>query len=392
MDGGASVVVDSIGPEAVLFVTDPDCGMRGVLVIDSTALGPAGGGIRMLPDLTVGEVAQLARAMTYKYGILGLPRGGCKAGIWAKAGMSPSLRQQYVQSFGRLIGPFLKSQTVTVGPDMGLGVIDVAAIYEAAGANYPRSGLYSQSVDGLPFEFHITGHGVYCAARAAFEVAGRPFAGASVAVEGFGHVGVGVAMYSVKNGAKLVAVSTIEGAVVREQGLDLEHLLVLREKHGDRCVLEYADGDRIPNTELYFLDVDLLVPGARPNVITSDNVEKVRAKVISSGGNIPISEQAEDRLFARGILSVPDFIANAGGVISSWVDYLGGGVEQAFKANENLIGRITKEVLTEALRSNTTPRRVATKTVDSRIALVRGKPRKSFDEIKQEIRGLLGVF
>ena len=76
MNDGASVAVDSIGPEAVLVVTDPDCGMRGVLVIDSTALGPAGGGIRMLPDLTVGEVAQLARAMTYKYGILGLPRGG----------------------------------------------------------------------------------------------------------------------------------------------------------------------------------------------------------------------------------------------------------------------------------------------------------------------------
>lgn len=386
------VEVDAIGPEVVLSVADPDSGMKGVLVVDSTALGPAGGGIRMLPDITVSEVAQLARAMTYKYGILGLPRGGCKAGIWAKPGMSAALRLKYTKTFGRLIGPFLQSRTATVGPDMGLGVEDVAIIYAAAGAAYPRSGLYAQTVDGFPFEFHITGHGVYYAARVAFEVAGLSFAGAKVAIEGFGHVGVGVANYCVKNGAKLVAVSTIEGAVYQPNGIDFERLLALREKHGDRCVLAYADGEHVPNAELYYLDVDLPVPGARAHIIHSGNVDGVRAKIISSGSNIPITDDAEKRLFARGVLSVPDFIANSGGVISSWIDYLGGNVAQAFQANENLIGRVAKQVLTDAVRTNTAPRRVAIDEVTKRVVAAKDRPHKSFDEIKQEIRGLLGVF
>jgi glutamate dehydrogenase (NAD(P)+) len=384
--------IDAIGPESVVMVADPESGMQGVLVIDSTLLGPAGGGIRMLPDVTVNEVAALARAMTYKYGILGLPRGGSKAGIIGRPDMTAETRKRYMQAFGRLLAPYLKARVVAVGPDMGVGVDDLIEIYAAAGADYPRSGLFAKKVDGLPLEFHITGHGVYTAARAAFAAADRPFAGATVAVEGFGHVGVGVANYAVQNGAKLVAVSTIEGAIHDEDGIDFTRLLALRETHGDRCVLAYPGGRKIANADIYYLPVDLLIPGARPYVITERNVAKVQAKIVSSGSNIPITEGAEQALFERGIVSVPDFIANAGGVIASWVDYLGGNVEQAFAANEKLIGAIVREVLAQSRARKLNPRKVATGIVADRIAASRGKPRKSWEEAREEIRARLGVF
>lgn len=309
---------------------------------------------------------------------------------------SPSLageqRSRLMQAFGRALAPYLKSRTALVGPDMGIGVDDLVEIYAAAGAEYPRSGLYAREIDGLPLEFHITGHGVYVAARAAFEIAGRPFEGATVAVEGFGHVGVGVSSYAVKNGAKLVAVSTLAGAVHDEDGIDIAHLLDLRKRHGDRCVVEYPRGRQIRSTDIYYLPVDLLVPGARPYVITEANVGRVQAKIISSGSNIPITDGAEQALFDRGILSVPDFVANAGGVISSWVDYLDGSVEQSFRGNERLIGAITRDVLTEALSRRVTPRQVAAEKVRRRITEARGKPPKSWDEIRNEIRATLGVF
>jgi glutamate dehydrogenase (NAD(P)+) len=384
--------IDTIGPEAVVMVADPESGMQGVLVVDSTLLGPAGGGIRMLPDVTVDEVAALARAMTYKYGIIGLPRGGSKAGIVGNPAMPAETRKRYMQAFGRVLAPYLKSRIVAVGPDMGVGVEDLVEIYAAAGAEYPRSGLFAKKVDGLPLEFHITGHGVYVAARAAFEAASRPFKGATVAVEGFGHVGVGVSNYAVKNGAKLVAVSTIKGAVYDEQGLDFDKLMALRAKHGDSCVLEYPAGKKIANTDIYYLPVDLLIPGARPYVITESNGGRVQAKIISSGSNIPITEGAEQVLFERGIISVPDFIANAGGIIASWVDYLGGNIDQAFEANEKLIGAVAREVLAESAKRKVNPRKVAAGMVADRIAANRGKPRKSWEEVREEIRARLGVF
>lgn len=384
--------VDGIGPEAVVLVADPETGMRGVLVVDCSLLGPAGGGIRMLPDITVKEVAALARAMTYKYGILGFPRGGCKAGIWGEPGMSGEQRRGIMRAFGRALKPYLAAKAATVGPDMGIGVEDLVQIYDAAGVEYPRSGLFNQLVEGYPLEFHITGHGVIVAARTAFEVAGLDFARAKVAIEGFGHVGVGAARYAVKHGATLVAISTIEGAVYDEKGLDLERLLALRRQCGDACVRAYEGAQQIPNTEIYYLPVDLLVPGARPHVITERNVDKIKAKVISSGSNIPITDGAELRLTQRGILSVPDFIANGGGVIASWVDYLGGNVDQAFRANESLISRVVKEVLPEAIRRRMPPRIVAAEIVAGRVDAARGQPQKSFDQVRQEIRSRLGVF
>jgi glutamate dehydrogenase (NAD(P)+) len=380
--------IDELGPEAQVFVSDPATGMRGVLVIDNTVLGPCGGGARMLPDLTADEVADLARGMSYKFSILGLPRGGSKAGIWGDPNMPAARKRELLMAFGRAIGPYLASKDVSVGPDMGITVRDVASIYEGARAENVRTGLFERTFEDDPAAYHITGYGVIAAVRAAATFAGLDLARSKVAIEGFGQVGAGAARYVAKTGAKVVGISTVEGALFNERGLDVQELLSLRRRHGDRCLAEYRDGERLSPAQLYALPVDVLVPGARPYVINEANAPTIQARLVVSGGNITVTAGAEELLFRRGVLSVPDFVANSGGAIASWVDMLGGDLPQAFLTSDALIGKLTTEILSRSAAAALSPYAVATARARERILAARGKPRKRFDEIREEIRAI----
>jgi glutamate dehydrogenase (NAD(P)+) len=377
---------DEIGPEVQVIVSDSATGMRGVLVIDNTDLGPCGGGVRMLPDLTAEEIADLARGMTYKFSILGLPRGGSKAGIWGDPAMPAERKQRLLMAFGRAIGPYLVSKEVAIGPDMGVTVSEVGAIYRGAGAENARTGLFEQQHENDAAAYHLTGYGVIAAARAAAPFAGIDLSGASVAIEGFGQVGAGAARYVVRSGARVVAISTLEGALYNPRGLDIDGLLALRRRLGDRCVLEYADADHLRASDLHFLPVAVLIPGARPYVINESNVERVQAKLVVSGGNITATPGAEELLYKRGVVSVPDFIANSGGAIASWVDMLGGDLAQAFRTIDALIGNLTAEVLRDSVTHDRSPFRIATTRAKQQVLAARGKPRKRFEEIREEIR------
>jgi glutamate dehydrogenase/leucine dehydrogenase len=392
MKDAMTIATDELGPETMVFVHDADTGMKGVLVIDNSVLGPTGGGARMLPDLTAQEVADLARAMTYKFGILGLPRGGCKSGLWGDANMPAQEKRDVMRAFGRLLGPYITSKLAAIGPDMGVTVRDVADIYEGAGAQQLRSGLFEQVIDHDAAAYHLTGHGVIAAAKAAAPLAGLQFEGSTIAVEGFGQVGVGVARRAVKEGAKVVAISTIHGAIYHPNGLDIPRLLELRREFHDHCVLQYSGADRLPSKEIYYVPVQILVPGARPYVIDRENADRIRAKLISSGGNITLTDEAQELLFRRGVISVPDFIANSGAAVASWVDFLAGTTDQAFRAIDGLIGRLAREVVSEAIERAQNPLVVAKRRVRERILAAKGRPRKSFEETKQEIRQILGVF
>jgi glutamate dehydrogenase/leucine dehydrogenase len=383
---------DEIGPEAMIYISDYETGLKGLLVIDSTACGPAGGGTRMLPDLTAAEIAGLARAMTNKYGILGLARGGCKAGIWGDPEMPQKKKAEILRAFGRELKPYLAPRIVALGPDMGVDLKEVVYIFEGAGMPMAFKGMFEQEIEGDTLEYHLTGRGVIVAAKAAFELDGMKLAGAKVAIEGFGKVGVGAARYAVKEGAKVVAISTIHEAIYNKNGLDVNKLFPLRKQLGDECLREYKDAEHIASSEIYFLPVDLLMPGARPYVLTKGNADKVKAKVVSEGANIPTTPEAEKILFKKGILSIPDFIANAGGVVAALVDYLGGNLDQAFKAQDNFLTKLVREVLTEARKKGIDPYTIATDKVRERVLEQRGKPKKTYDEALQIIKGQLGVF
>lgn len=348
-------VADEIGPETIVHIYDPDTGMKGVLVIDSTALGPAGGGTRMLSDITTKEICGLARAMTHKFAFLDLPRGGSKAGIWGDPEMPRPQKEKILKAFGKALRPYLLTRQYGAGADMGVDFSDVETIYEGCGIPSGRGGLLMKEKDGEILANLVTGYGVIVAARVACEFAGVEFKGAKMAIEGLGKVGRGAARYAAEAGAKIVAVSTIQGAIYNDKGLDVNRLLEICKKCGDRVVAEYEEAEHIPREALFLLPVDVLVPGARPWVINKDNAERIQARVISSGANIPITPEANETLFKQGVWSVPDFIANSGGVVASMVDFGGGTVEQVFKAIDELVGANTREVLVGARREGINP-------------------------------------
>lgn len=222
---------DDIGPEYVTQMYDPASGMRAVIVIDTTAFGVAAGGIRMLPDITTEEIIQLARVMTYKFAVLDMPVGGAKSGIFADPS-SPD-RDGIIAAYGRHIAPFLKQLMYVPGADMGTSDRDVARIYEFAGVKeLAPSGLTLREKEGMPLEDHLTGYGVVVAARTACELIGMSMNRATVAIEGFGKVRGGVARYMARFGAKVVAISTVEGAVYNPDGLEVEKMLEMRKKLG----------------------------------------------------------------------------------------------------------------------------------------------------------------
>jgi glutamate dehydrogenase (NAD(P)+) len=382
---------DQLGPEIVHAVHDPVTGMRGVVIIDNSVLGPAGGGTRMAPDVSLAEVAGLARAMTYKFGVFGLPRGGAKSGLWGDPRMPADDKRAFLRAFGHAIRHLLANHELVVGPDMGVGVDDVGEIFHGAGVPGLRSGLFSRPHDGDPAAYSITGFGVIHAAVSASPLIGLDMRGATVAIEGFGQVGAGCARAAHQAGAKVVAVSTLAGAIHDPAGLDVDQLLALRRSHGDRCVVEYAGGQPIEGRELMLLEVDVLVPGARPYVIHGGNAASIRARMIASGGNITVDDEAAAVLHQRGVLCLPDFVTSAGGIIASWTDFLGGSLDEAFQAVAGLIGPTARSVVEQALADDRPPAVVGRERVEALIASRRGAPRKTFAETRDEVRRMFAA-
>ena len=383
---------DELGPEVVLQVSDPATGMRGILVIDNTVNGPAGGGTRMVPDLTVEEVAGLARAMTHKWAIFGFPSGGSKAGLVGNWDIAPETKKAQLRAFGRALAPYLRTQAegrlLGVGPDMNITGADTDEIY--AGAECPNCcpTLYTWRIDGDPASYHRTGRGVVTATRAALESTGRTIDGASIAIEGFGQAGVGTARYALAEGAKIVAVTTLLGGVYDPNGLDIPALIELRRKVGDNCVNEYPGGKRITPPELFTLPVDVLVPGARPRSIDAHNEGRVQAKIICPAGNICVTDYADERLYARGVLVVPDFVANGGGIIATWADMVGAKAEETLGVVQRLIGDTATSILDEAKKIGRSPTVTARNRVRNRI-LSAPRRRVPYEEARERATAII---
>lgn len=391
---------DELGPEAVVRVHDQMTGMRGILVIDNTVLGPAGGGTRMVPDLAEDEVVDLARSMTFKWAIFDLPTGGAKAGVFGDPASPAEQKREVLRAFGRALAPYLRhcdsSNLLGIGPDMGITGADTDDFYRGAEAPNVCPTLYSWLLDGDPASFHMTGRGVVSAAGAALASLGRPIEGASFAIEGFGQVGVGTARYATSAGARVVAISTLCGGIHDPRGIDVPRLLELRRQHGDRCVLEYEGAARLEPDQLFALDADVIVPGARPRAINAFNADRVRAgsrsavRIVCPAGNGSVTASAEERLHRRDVLCVPDFIANAGGIIATWADILGAGPERALATVARMVSETTTAVLAEAKHSELPASVTARSRVRDRIFERAASGRRvCFEEARSKARSVL---
>ncbi|MBB6348591.1 Glu/Leu/Phe/Val family dehydrogenase [Nonomuraea muscovyensis] len=307
-------LIDEWGPEKVVVVSHRRSGMKGVLVIDNTARGTGKGGTRMSPHVTVGEVARLARVMTWKWAAVDMFHGGAKAGIAADPA-SPD-KEAILRAFVRALSNEVPREYV-LGLDVGLTERDAAIIQDELGDRGAAVGT-PQELGGVPYDaLGITGYGVAEAADAAAGASGFSLATARVSIQGFGAVGAAAARRLAELGASVVAVSTARGALHDPAGLDVERLVKLRETYGDSLIDEYGSVPvRAPGTEL-LVPCDILVPAALQDVIDADLATRLRARLVVEAANLPTSPQAQRVLAERGVGIVPDFIANAGGVVAA---------------------------------------------------------------------------
>ncbi len=351
---------DEIGPTRVLLVREPSLGLEGFVVVDNVAAGPAIGGIRMAEDVSIQEVARLARAMTWKNAAAGLAHGGAKAGIVGDPEMDPAKKEGLVRAFGRAIRVL---DSYIPGPDMGTNEAAMAWIVDEGG----RAAGLPRVVGGIPLdEIGATGLGLAAAADVAAPRVGLTLAGARLAVQGFGAVGQHGARYLGERGVRLVAASDSRGATVNADGLDLEALVL--HKASGQPVSTFPGGSGSDDTALVGVDCDIWIPAARPDVLRADNVTALKARLVLQGANIPATAEAEAWMAANGVLVVPDFIANAGGVICAAVEFHGGTESTARQVIQERIRANVAEVLDRVERDGLLPRQAAEAMARARVA------------------------
>ncbi|HZD72486.1 MAG TPA: Glu/Leu/Phe/Val dehydrogenase [Actinomycetota bacterium] len=359
MDAAWQALIDELGPAKVALLHDQDAGLEAILVVDNVAAGPAIGGVRMAGDVTVEEVARLARAMTLKNAAAGLPHGGGKAGIVADPEMDPADKQRLLRAFARAIRDL---REYVPGPDMGTDETCMAWVYDEIG----RAVGLPEALGGIPLDIvGATGFGLAVCAEAVEEAGWLRLRGARVAVQGFGAVGRHAARFLTERGAVLVGASDSRGAVANPQGLEVAALAGFA-RHG-RSVGEFPGGKPMDRDELLGMPCDILVPAARPDALTADNAEQVEAQVVLQGANLPATVKAEMLLHERGVLSVPDFIANAGGVICGAVEYHGGTRAEAFARIEEKVRANTAQTLRLARDRGVLPREAAKELARARL-------------------------
>ncbi len=358
---------DEFGPEKVIEVYQPSVGLKGILVIDNTARGPGKGGIRITPTVDVEEVFRLARTMTWKCALADLPFGGAKSGIIADVKrLSKEQKKAIIQAFARALKP-VSPKLYIAAPDVNTAEEEMKWYAEANGNWKSCTGkpanvcmkVFGKPGEkcGIPHEFGSTGFGVAHATIMACEHKGIGIKNSTVAIEGFGNVGTFAAEYLQKFGAKVVAISDSKGVIYDENGLNIKKLEDVKKSMGS--VISYKPGKVLKNEELFQLSVDVIIPSALPDSINKGNVNAIKAKIIVEGANIPMTAEVEEILHRHGVLVVPDFVANAGGVISSYAEYRGYNPKDMFSLVERKIKQNTKHVLDRAKNERKTPREAA---------------------------------
>ncbi len=340
-----------------LPVTMDDGSIRvfeGYRVIHSTILGPSKGGIRFDPHVNLDEVKALAAWMTWKCAVVDIPYGGGKGGVACNpremsAGEIERLMRSYTQSMMEVFGP---DQDIPA-PDMGTGPREMAWLMDQYSRN--KGMTVPAVVTGKPIVMggslgrtEATGRGVMVSALAAMEkLKINPYK-ATCAVQGFGNVGSWASRLLAERGLKIVSISDISGAYYNENGIDIEAASAYRDKN--KGSLEGFGGvEKIPGADLLTLPVDVLVPAATEDVITSSNASKIQAKLIVEGANGPTSSRADNIIYEKGISVVPDILANAGGVTVSYFEWVQNRL--GYKWTAERVNRRSDRIMKDAFES-----------------------------------------
>ncbi len=288
--------------------------------------GPFKGGIRFHPEVTRDEVIALAAWMTWKCALVDIPFGGGKGGVVCDpTKLSDRELERLTRRFTYTLMPLLGPDIDIPAPDVFTNEKTMAWIMDTYSifAGYNAPGVVtgkSRTIGGSPGRREATGRGVCIVARKTLELFGETLENKTVAVQGFGNVGYHAALFLSQNGARVQAVTDVTGGVYREEGLDIEDLGRYAREHGG--VAGYPKADPLPGEKIFGLPVDLLVPAALEGQIHSGNVHEIQARYIVEGANGPITPQADEVLNQKGVLVVPDILANSGGVVVSYFEWV----------------------------------------------------------------------
>src|SRR5215470_4102292 len=298
----------------------------GYRVHHNTALGPTKGGIRYHPSVELDEVRALAMWMTWKCAVVGLPYGGAKGGVICDP-KTLSLREleNLTRRYATEISVLMNPQGDIPAPDLGTGEREMAWIMDT----YSRHLGYSVPavVTGKPLAIggslgrsEATGRGVMVTTIEALKHQRLAVEGARVVVQGFGKVGSPAAYLTEERGAKIIAVSDVQGGIYNDKGLDTRAVLAYAATRGS--IAGYPEAEPISNAALLELDCDVLMPCAMENQITGANAARVRAKIIAEGANGPLTPEADEILIRNGVFIIPDILCNAGGVTVSYFEWV----------------------------------------------------------------------
>jgi len=357
-------LLDDIGPEKIIIIKNPSTDLNAALVIDNSVYGIPAGGVRLAPDISLDEMIRLSRAMSMKFCAYRMKIGGAKAGIWGDP-LDKEKKEMLLTSFAKATERFIKNDVYYPGPDMGTNDDDLLKMFSVMGVPNLAPKKIGMVKLGVPVEELFTGYGVvYCLeviynnleklTKKKYDTSKKP----RVILEGFGKVGTAIAMSLKELGYTLTGVSTINGAIFDDGGLDIEELMKLKLVYGDDLVNQYTSKNliRIPKEKLFELSseypTDFIIPGARPDVINKKNIDKINAIALVPAANIPYEKGSTDVLKEKGIIAFPDLIANAGEVLAILVNKVAKYAEEIFDYIKSKISGKTFEVIQGAAEKN----------------------------------------
>jgi glutamate dehydrogenase (NAD(P)+) len=302
--------------------------------------------------------------MTFKNAAAGLPHGGGKVVLLGDPKMPADKKQQRIRALAQLLRG---EQEYIFAPDMGTNEECMAWIRD----EISRVVALPREIGGIPLdEIGATGWGLSHVVDVALHYCDFELEGARLVVQGFGAVGKNVSRFLTAKGAKLVAVADSIGAIYNPDGLDVSALLEL--KATGASVADYADGTRLQSDAVIDVECDIWIPAARPDVVNEDNVHRLKARLVVEGANIPFTLGAEEYLHERGVLCIPDFIANAGGVICAAMEYHGATQAAALQTIEEKLRRNTEQVMETAKSKLILPRQAAIEMAEQRVRRAMG--------------------
>ena len=319
----------------------------GYRVQHSIARGPAKGGIRFAPDVSLDEVRALAAWMTWKCAVVNIPFGGGKGGVICEPqllseGELERITRRYTAEICEFIGP----ERDVPAPDINTNEQTMAWIMDTYSMHQRHT--VTAVVTGKPFELggsrgrpEATGRGCMFVTERALKVLGLEASQARVVIQGFGNVGGMAARLMARRGFKIISIIEYDGAVYNPHGLNIEELVAHRSETGS--ILGFSGAEDLDKDEALLLDCDVLIPAAHENVITSVNADRVRARILCEGANGPTTFVADSILAGKKVFVIPDILANAGGVTVSYFEWVQD--RQGYFWNENMVNERLEEIM-----------------------------------------------